>query len=436
MKKQVKKFKIVYIVYVALLLILAAFAVFYVVSVLKDYESYQPEREVERQLKIIAELAKGGSVDSVVSYGDDSFEITSEEKARLADALAKDTLSYKIEGGSSDGSALTYSVAGGEDTLLYIKLKSVSETTKLSLFTYSVWETEEIKAVLSNYSLSLPPSVKVTLNGEELIGSVSSEEPEKLVYNISAFGTPKLLVSDTVGNVLECTSGTKIDISEYKITIPDNFTLKIDGREVSPLTAQKRENPSYVNVSEYCGDMPELLDFECAVLGSEPLIEIYDTVGNSIEYEMEENTVSVTEQPSYSDIPPEELLSYIDPMSAAKDWSLFLTKDLSGSNYGFGTLAKYLAEGSYLYDVAWKYANGIDITFTSNHSFPSFTDEKLSNYIRYTENCFSCDIFFNKHMVLGSGSHVIDTMNSRFYFVNNGTADTPNWVIVDIREII
>lgn len=436
MKKQVKKFKIVYIVYVALLLILAALAVFYVVSVLKDYESYQPEKEVERQLKIIADLAKGGSVDSIVSYGDDSFEITSEEKTRFVNALAKDTLSYKIEGGNSDGSALTYSVADGEDTLLYIKLKSVSETTKLSLFTYSVWETEEVKAVLSNYTLSLPPSVKVTLNGKELAGSVSSEDTAKLVYKISAFGSPELLVSDIAGNVLECTDGKKIDISEYKITIPDNFTLKIDGKEIAPEIAQRTENPNYVNVSEYCKDMPELLEFECAVLSKEPLIEISDPTGKTVEYEMEENTVSVTEQLSYSDIPPEELLSYIDPMSAAKDWSLFLTKDLSGSNYGFGTLAKYLAEGSYLYDVAWKYANGIDITFTSNHSFPSFTDEKLSNYIRYTENCFSCDIFFNKHMVLVSGSHVIDTMNSRFYFVNNGTADTPNWVIVDIREII
>lgn len=436
MKTKGKKFKIAYIVYVALLLILAVLAVFYVISVLKDYESCQPEREIEKQLQNITRLAKSGSVDSVVSYGDDSFEITSEEKARFVNALAENTLSYKLRGGSSDGSSVTYSVSDGENTLLYIKLKSVSETTKLSLFTYSVWETKEVKVALLNYSLSLPPSVKVTLNGDELTGSVSAEETDKLVYNISALSSPELLVSDAVGNVLECTEGQKIDITEYKITVPDNFTLKIGGKEIPREMTAKTENPSYVNVAEYCKNMPGLLIYDCAVLGKEPLIEISDAAGKAVEYEMDGNTVTVTEQPSYSDVPPEELLSQIDPMSAAKDWSLFLTKDLEGANYGFGTLTKYLAEGSYLYDVAWKYATGMDITFTSNHNYPSFADEKLSNYIRYTEDCFSCDVFFNKHMDLSSGLHVIDTMNSRFYFVNNGTAETPNWIIVDIKEII
>lgn len=436
MKAKGKKFKIAYIAYVALLLILAVWAVFYVVSVLKDYESCQPEREIEKQLENIIRLAKSGSVDSVVSYGEDSFEMTSEEKSRFVDALAKDTLSYKLRGGSSDGSSVTYSVSDGENTLLNIKLRSISETTKLSLFTYSLWETEEVKAVLLNYSLSLPSSVKVTLNGEALTGSVSAEEPDKLVYNISAMGSPKLLVSDAVGNVIECKEGQKIDITRYKITVPDNFTLKIGGREISREMAAKTENPSYANVAEYCKNMPGLLIYDCDVLGSEHLIELFDAAGKAVEFEAEGNTVFVTEQPSYSDVPPEELLSQIDPMSAAKDWSLFLTKDLEGAHYGFGALTKYLAEGSYLYDVAWKYATGMDITFTSNHNYPSFADEKLSNYIRYTEDCFSCDVFFNKHMDLSSGLHVIDTMNSRFYFVNNGTAEEPNWIIVEIKEIL
>lgn len=436
MKNRSKKFKIIYIVYVAILLVLAAWAIFYVMSVLKDYESYQPEKEIERQLEKIVSLAQSDSVDSVISYGGDSFEITDEEKERLVSVLAKDKLSYKIEGGSSDGSTLTYSVSDNDNTLLYIKLKSLSETTKLSLFTYSEWKTEEVRAALSNYSLLLPPSVKVALNGKELTGSVSPDDPEKLVYNVSAFGSPKLTVSDTVGNVLECRDDSKIDISEYKITLPDNFSLKVNGKEVSPDIAQKTDNPSYVNVSEYCGNMPKLLLFDCAVLGSEPLIEIFDPMGNAMEYEPEENTVVITEQPSYADAPPQELLAYIDPMSAAKDWSLFLTKDLEGANYGFSTLAKYLAEGSYLYDVAWNYANGIDITFTSNHDYPYFSDESLSNFIRYTEDCFSCDVFFNKHMDLSSGSHVVDTMNSRFYFVNNGSAEAPDWIIADIKEII
>lgn len=438
MKKQIKKFKIVYIVYIAVLLILAAAAVWYVSSVLKEYEACQPEREVERQIKNLYELARGGAVDSVVSFGgsEESFEISDEEMEKFVNSLAKDTLSYKIIAGSSDGRALTYSVSNSDNTLLYIKLKSLSETTKLSLFTYSEWKTEEVKAALFNYEISLPPSVKVALNGNTLTGSPSSDGSDKLVYRISALGSPTLSISDTLGNVLDFTDSTKINITEYVIKIPDNFTLKADGKEVSPDIARSEENPNYSNFAEYCLDLPKLLTYECAVVQKQPAIEILDPMGNQVEFEMEGNTVTVTEQPSYSDTLPDELSNQIDPMTAAKDWSLFLTKDLSGANNGFSSIAKYFDENSYFYDVAWKYANGIDITFTSPHNYPSFTDEKLSNFIRYTDNCFSCDVFFNKHMLLNSGSNVIDKMNSRFYFVNSGTTDEPKWIIVDIKEII
>lgn len=438
MKKHISKFKLVYIIFVALLAALAAAAVFYAVSVLKDYEACQPEKEIERQLEDIVRLAKSGSVDNAVSFAgdDEAYEITAEEKERFVSALANGELTYKIREGSSDGTALTYSVADKNGILLFIKLKSLSETTKLSLFTYSDWKTEEVKAALFSLSVSLPPSITVNLNGSSLTGSPAADGSGKLLYNISAFGTPELSVSDAFGNVLECSDSAKIDITEYNVTIPDNFTLTVNGKTASPHTAETRNNPIYANVAEYCSDMPKLLTYSCAVLQKEANIEILDPIGQPVKYEMDANTVTITDQPSYSNSLPDELLEQIDPMRAAKDWSLFLTKDLSGANYGFNTIAAYLGEDSYLYEVAWKYANGIDITFTSTHSFPEFANEKISNYIRYTESCFSCDIFFNKKMLLNTGSLVTDTMNSTFYFVNTGTADSPKWIITDIKEII
>ncbi len=438
MKKQLKKSKLVYIIFAAVLVVLAAAAIIYVFNVLSEYEASQPEKEIERQLEKITGNAKKGTLDSIVSFeGEDGgFEITEEEKKRFISALSSDKLTYKLMSGSSDGSALTYSVSDEADSLLYIKLKSLSEKTKLSLFTYSEWKTEEVNAALFNLSVSLPPSITVKLNGNVLQGSPSSEDPQKLLYNISAFGKPKLVISDGFGNELECKESTKIDITEYTVTIPDNYTLKIGGNEVDSNTAEASDNPDYSNVAEYCSDMPKLLTYSCAVLKNEAEIEITDPMGQPAQFDKSKNVVKITEQPSYSDSVPEELLANIDPTRAAKDWSLFLTQDLNGANYGFNIVASYLDENSYLYDVAWKYANGIDITFTSPHSYPTFADEKISNYIRYTDSCFSCDVFFNKNMLLNTGTLVTDTMNSTFFFVNIGTADAPKWIITDIKEII
>ena len=119
-----------------------------------------------------------------------------------------------------------------------------------------------------------------------------------------------------------------------------------------------------------------------------------------------------------------------------------MTQDLTGANNGYGQLSPYLIKGSYLQDVAWQWATGIDITFTSSHTLkdPPFQVENVSNYVVYSENCFSCDIRLEKKMVLSkTGEEVDDVINSTFYFVKyDGTdngKDDPRWVLVDYREI-
>ena len=119
-----------------------------------------------------------------------------------------------------------------------------------------------------------------------------------------------------------------------------------------------------------------------------------------------------------------------------------MSKDLNGYNFGFNEISKHLITSSYLYNMAQKWVNGIDISFISHHTLqnPPFSDESVTNYIRISENCFSVDISFVKHMILVEGSYVPDSMNSRFYFVKydgtNDFVDNPEWKIADIKEIV
>ena len=137
------------------------------------------------------------------------------------------------------------------------------------------------------------------------------------------------------------------------------------------------------------------------------------------------------------DAVPDEVAAEVDVLDIAKNWSLFMSNDLS-----FDKMSKYLIKGSYQYNVAVKYATGIDIKFVSGHGFPAvpFSQESVTNFVWISDDCFSVDISFVKHMILRTGVAVDDSMNDRFYFVKyddtNDKVDNPTWKIASMKEIV
>ena len=107
----------------------------------------------------------------------------------------------------------------------------------------------------------------------------------------------------------------------------------------------------------------------------------------------------------------------------------------------FSRIREYLIPSSYQYKVAHRYATGVDITFTSAHTLadPAFTDSAVTNFAWITEDCFSVDIRFVKHMRLRSGGAVDDPMNDRFYFVRYDDPESgegPAWKLASMKEIL
>ena len=140
---------------------------------------------------------------------------------------------------------------------------------------------------------------------------------------------------------------------------------------------------------------------------------------------------------SGADTVPAEIKAKIDPLAVAQTVAKYLTQDLGtkAQSYGYFTLKKYLINDSYLDDKYWKWATNIDVAFTSIHTLcnPPFLEEKVSNFVQYSDTCFSCDVSFYYHFKT-SISEVKDFHNDTYYFVytvDSSKSSKPAWFLVE-----
>ena len=177
-------------------------------------------------------------------------------------------------------------------------------------------------------------------------------------------------------------------------------------------------------------DLPRIAEYQIAVLEENAKITVTDEQGRPVPVEDGEREIDLTGWLSGVDEVPAEVSGKVDLLGVAQKWSLMMSNDLK-----FAELSGYLIPGSYQYNVARKYATGIDITFTSSHVLldPVFTENSVTNFTWITEDSFSVDISFVKHMKLTrTGDLVDDPMNDRFYFVRH----QGDWKLASMKEIL
>jgi hypothetical protein len=287
--------------------------------------------------------------------------------------------------------------------------------------------------------LRIPKELSVYAGG---ILQEGIQQGEETVYSFITL-YESLELKDAHGNSMEYKGGDDIITYNYVIKLPDNFKVSVNGQEAAKYVTETSSNEKYQYVADYA-KMPGFATYEIKNAICEPQVEIADNLNQKVECVFENGVFEITEQTGLDAI-PEEISATVDVLEIAKMWSKFMTTDLEGSQKGFGTMKKYLIKNSYLYDVAYKWVTNIDITFVFGHVLknPPFTDEKVTNFISYGDNMFSCDIYFVKHMKDlkdRNEGEIEDVMNSTFYFMNyDETADgvdNPHWVILDITEIL
>lgn len=291
-----------------------------------------------------------------------------------------------------------------------------------------------VKVVLFDYSLTLPRTLEVTVDGEAHTGDVL---PDGMVrHDVRSLRHPDVKISDLFGNTVSYEGGNYLDLTYLSVTAPGNYLITVDGALVPEEVREAVENTSLDTIRQYDPYVPQYYDYCVAVLKKDAAVEIRDLFGNTVEYDTDASVLDLTQSSGLADIPA-DIASEVNVLDVAKRWSLFMTKDLEGESYGFYNMSQDLIEGSPLYESARRWVISIDITFTSDHTLgnPPFSEESAANFTRLSENSFYVDVVIVKDMYVNNAL-VPDTMSNRLYFVKyddtqNGVYD-PVWKLADM----
>lgn len=355
-KKKMTGYKKSLLIWFLLLLIASEACLIYVSTTLKMYEKGNIEGYMTSLIKNMKTASKVGNINKYLSYNkvESKYEKNSSFEEGYKELFNESKLSYKKNDKES-----TYDIYADDTMIASVTLDS-KKVRRLGILSFEEYSIKEIETYSKNG-----------------------------IYNIDVY----------------VNSNYDLYINDIKVS-DDDLLSKEEIKEYSEV---------YNKV-----DLPYENHYKITNLTKKPKIKVMN--GN--------NEVKVTNEKSNyygvtyfktddKDAAFEKLTNKdYDPLTFAKNWSLFLTADLPGERYGLYTLTPNLVEGTALYKRAYSWATNVDITFTSMHTLDkdTFTNVKMNGFTVYNENAFSVDIYLEKNMTLVNGEKRVDTLNDTFYY--------------------
>lgn len=355
-KKKMTGYKKSLLIWFLLLLIASEACLIYVSTTLKMYEKGNIEGYMTSLIKDMKTASKVGNINKYLSYNkvESKYEKNSSFEEGYKELFSESKLSYKKNDKES-----TYDIYADDTMIASVTLDS-KKVRRLGILSFEEYSIKEIETYSKNG-----------------------------IYNIDVY----------------VNSNYDLYINDIKVSDDDLLS--------------KEEIKEYSEVYDKV-DLPYENHYKITNLTKKPKIKVMN--GN--------NEVKVTNEKSNyygvtyfktdeKDAAFEKLTNKdYDPLTFAKNWSLFLTADLPGERYGLYTLTPNLVEGTALYKRAYSWATNVDITFTSMHTLDkdTFTNVKMNGFTVYNENAFSVDIYLEKNMTLVNGEKRVDTLNDAFYY--------------------
>ena len=355
-KKKMTGYKKSLLIWFLLLLIASEACLIYVSTTLKMYEKGNIEGYMTSLIKDMKTASKVGNINKYLSYNkvESKYEKNSSFEEGYKELFNESKLSYK-----KNDKENTYDIYADDTMIASVTLDS-KKVRRLGILSFEEYSIKEIETYSKNG-----------------------------IYNIDVY----------------VNSNYDLYINDVKVS-DDDLLSKEEIKEYSEV---------YNKV-----DLPYENHYKITNLTKKPKIKVMN--GN--------NEVKVTNEKSNyygvtyfktddRDAAFEKLTNKdYDPLTFAKNWSLFLTADLPGERYGLYTLTPNLVEGTALYKRAYSWATNVDITFTSMHTLDkdTFTNVKMNGFTVYNENAFSVDIYLEKNMTLVNGEKRVDTLNDTFYY--------------------
>ena len=376
-----KKFITVYSITLAVLM--ACFLIYVADSLIK-YENNQLDNYMENFIDDLKKPNNDLEIKGLSQVEKGAFDkADASVLGGLAYIMTNDSITYQQKMEDNDADSPVFEIFDGDSPVLRVALTKKRSTTRLGLLSFNIWDVKEVELLkkqgLFNCEILAPANCRVEVNGKALT--------EKEYADSTQFAGLAAL-------------GRQVDLAyqvKYLVKgLTDAPDVKVTGKNGQPM--------------EYKGKGTVLtVDVPC-----EKVDDIATAKG--------------------------KLDNCLDIQELARTWSLYMSNDLQGPLHGFGTIKQYLIEGTSLYNFAYNWATGSDIRFTSRHGFanPMFSDEKVCNFEIYSRKEFSCDVFLQKNMRLGSRP-LPDKMGERMHFVycdvTDDGVDNPSWKLISMKSI-
>lgn len=307
----------------------------------------------------------------------------------------------------------------------------------------------EIVAEMLSVTINAPVGFTVYVNGiqlgEKFITSDAAEnanvkyivdEADKnalsLFHTYSVEGlydTPSVEVFDTAGSPIACaynseTNTFDVGISVYTLKIPSNYTVSVNGKNISSSENWKIEQnkiDDLANIpSEYIS-APEMVTYKAAVLSGTPVIEVKDFKGEKVNTEYDEGSMTFTCVFAASDSVREEYMQVA--IDGAKAYAGFMSNDISMSSF-----LSRIIRGTQMYKDMSEYRQ----YWYTDHDSTSFENVEAYELRTYGENCFSCAVYFDYWIFGQRGKpdfqEKLET-NTRIWYVRT----EGRWMMADIE---
>lgn len=355
-KKKMTGYKKSLLIWFLLLLIASEACLIYVSTALKMYEKGNIEGYMTSLIKDMKTASKVGNINKYLSYNkvESKYEKNSSFEEGYKELFNESKLSYKKNDKES-----TYDIYADDTMVASVTLDS-KKVRRLGILSFEEYSIKEIETYSKNG-----------------------------IYNIDVY----------------VNSNYDLYINDIKVSDDDLLS--------------KEEIKEYSEVYDKV-DLPYENHYKITNLTKKPKIKVMNG-NNEVKVTNEKSTyygVSYFKTDDKDAAFAKLTNKDYDPLTFAKNWSLFLTADLPGERYGLYTLTPNLVEGTALYKRAYSWATNVDITFTSMHTLDkdTFTNVKMNGFTVYNENAFSVDIYLEKNMTLVNGEKRVDTLNDTFYY--------------------
>ena len=355
-KNKMTGYKKSLLIWFLLLLIASEACLIYVSTTLKMYEKGNIEGYMTSLIKDMKTASKVGNINKYLSYNkvESKYEKNSSFEEGYKELFNESKLSYKKNDKES-----TYDIYADDTMIASVTLDS-KKVRRLGILSFEEYSIKEIETYSKNG-----------------------------IYNIDVY----------------VNSNYDLYINDIKVSDDDLLS--------------KEEIKEYSEVYDKV-DLPYENHYKITNLTKKPKIKVMNG-NNEVKVTNEKSTyygVSYFKTDDKDAAFAKLTNKDYDPLTFAKNLSLFLTADLPGERYGLYTLTPNLVEGTALYKRAYSWATNVDITFTSMHTLDkdTFTNVKMNGFTVYNENAFSVDIYLEKNMTLVNGEKRVDTLNDTFYY--------------------